>query len=311
MKNRLALGCLVLSLSAAACDDTTGTGGSGGQTSTATGKTTSSTSTSSGKGTTSSANGSGSGSTSSGPMNGSAGCGTSTSVKTGEYVQQANLDVEGASREWFLYLPPGYDPTRAYPVVYQFHGCSGSADKQNNNVPIEKHSGGDAIIVRGRAVGNCWDSGGNSPDVAFFDALVSTVEAGFCADTNRRFAAGYSSGAFMTHALACARGDKLRGVASIAGGQTGGNCTGDVAALLIHDTGDPTVGISASEGARDQNLAANGCGMTTQPFDPSPCVRYDGCEAENPVVWCETTGKGHDRQDGLAGPAFWNFLSTL
>lgn len=306
MLNRMALGCLVLTaIVTSGCDDTSpARGGSGGGASSG--------STSTGKATTAGTNstGSGSGSTGSGTANGSSGCGKSTTEMLGEYVPKT-LDVGGVTRDYFLYLPPGYDPDRAYPVVYQFHGCSSSPDKENNNVPIEKHSGGDAIIVRGRAVENCWDTGKDGTDVAFFDAMVTTVEAGFCADTTRRFAAGYSSGSFMSHVLACARGDKLRGVATIAGGQTGSNCTGDVAALLIHDANDGQVNISASVGARDQYLAANGCGATTTPFDPAPCVAYDGCDAGLPVVWCQTAGKDHDRQDGLAGPAFWNFLSKL
>lgn len=308
MSRGSALGCVALSscLFVAACDDTSGSGGASASTST--GKATSSgTSTASGSNATTSTQ---SGSTGSGTMSGSAGCGSPTTDATGAYLPKT-IDVGGATRDWFVYLPPGYDPTRAYPVVYQFHGCSSSPNKENNNVPIEDHSGGDAIIVRGRAVQDCWDNSPSGPDVAFFDAMVAKVEATYCADPTRRFAAGYSSGSFMTHALACVRGDKLRGVASIAGGQTGQSCKGKLAALLIHDADDGTVNISASVGARDQYLSANGCAATTQPFDPSPCVQYDGCAAGLPVVWCQTSGKGHDRQDGLAGPAFWNFLSKL
>jgi polyhydroxybutyrate depolymerase len=251
----------------------------------------------------------GSTSTGSNPV-GSAGCGIAPTEATGEWLAKTT-DVGGVVREWFVYLPAGYDAERAYPVVYQFHGCSGSPTREDNNVPIQNESGADAIVVRGRAVGDCWESGGGSPDIAFFDAMVGAVEGAYCADPERRMAVGYSSGAFMTHQLACSRGAELRGVATIAGGQTGSGCTGQVAALLIHDTGDGTVGIGASEGARDQNLEANGCGQETAPFDPAPCVAYQGCQEGSPVVWCQTSGSGHDRQDGLAAPAFWSFLSAL
>jgi poly(3-hydroxybutyrate) depolymerase len=219
------------------------------------------------------------------------------------------IDVGGATRDWFVFLPPGYDPMKPYPVVYQFHGCS--PDKESNNVPIENESKDSAIIVRGRAVADCWDTTGEGPDVKFFDAMMDAVEAGYCADVDRRFVAGYSSGSFMTHLLGCSRGALLTGVASIAGGQTGQGCTGPVAALLIHDSDDQTVNISASIGARDQYLAANHCASTTQPFDPDPCQQYDGCDAGFPVVWCQTAGHGHDRQDALAAPAFWNFFKAL
>jgi hypothetical protein len=53
------------------------------------------------------------------------------------------------------------------------------------------------------------------------------------------------------------------------------------------------------------------CGTTTMPDTPMPCVRYQGCAPGYPVDWCQTQGKMHDRQDGLAAPAFWSFFSAL
>ena len=297
--------CLLLAAcgnSGASTEGAGGGGNTGGGLASATGVT--GATTSSAQGTSGSNASSGSGTM------GSVGCGHAVTEAMGQWNPKT-VDVAGVTRDYFVYLPPVYDPARAYPVVYQFHGCSSNPDKESNNVPLQNESGGDAILVRGRAVADCWDTSANGPDVALFDAMVSATDAGYCADPKRRFVAGYSSGSFMTHVLACVRGAELRGVASIAGGQTGSNCTGKVAALLIHDSNDPTVNISASQGARDQYLAANGCGTTTTPFDPSPCVAYDGCTAGLPVVWCQTSGKGHDRQDALSAPAFWNFLSSL
>lgn len=243
---------------------------------------------------------------------GSEGCGVAVADATEQWVPKT-VEVNGASREFFVRLPAGYDTRRAYPVVYQFHGCSNQPAKENNNPPVHEQSGPDAIVVRGRAVDNCWDISANGSDVAFFDALVDAVESSFCADPDRRFAAGYSSGAFMSHRLACDRGEALRGVASIAGGLAGNACEGQVAALLIHDQGDETVDISQSENARDRHLANNGCDddAPTTPWGPAPCVAYAGCDPGHPVIWCETTGQNHSRQDGLSAPAFWQLFSTL
>jgi len=243
---------------------------------------------------------------------GSAGCGMAAGMALGEWVEQT-LESGGVMRTYDVWLPAGYDPMRPYPVDYQWHGCSDGPERENNNVPMERQSGGDAIHVRGRAVGRCWDTAAMGPDVAFFDALVVAIESRFCADPARRWATGYSGGAFMTHRLACVRGAALRGVATIAGGQGGSMCTGTVAALLIHDREDGTVGIAASEGARDALVTANGCDAAAArtPTDHPPCEAYVGCESDTPVVWCETTGMNHDRQDGFAAPAFWDFLSSL
>src|SRR4051794_27498825 len=77
----------------------------------------------------------------------SAGCGRASTLAVNTFVAQT-LDVAGTMREFWIRLPTGYDPARAYPIIYQFHGCSSGA-RQDNNVPIHTLSGGNAIIVRG------------------------------------------------------------------------------------------------------------------------------------------------------------------
>jgi polyhydroxybutyrate depolymerase len=255
---------------------------------------------------------SGSADSSSGGIEGTTGCSLPLAIATAEWVPMT-VDVDGITREYFVYLPEGYDPVLPYPVVYQFHGCSDSEDRQSNNVPVHDYSGSDAIIVRGKAIESCWDTAPDGSGVALFDAMVPEVESQWCADPARRFVTGYSSGSFMTHRLACVRGDMIRGVASIAGGQGGNDCVGEVAGLLIHDSGDPMVNISTSEAARDRLIEANGCdaGAPTTPTAHPPCEAYAGCDPELPVVWCQTMGEGHGRQDAFAGPAFWEFLAAL
>jgi|SRR5688572_10049777 polyhydroxybutyrate depolymerase len=243
-----------------------------------------------------------------------AGCGLASEVEAESFVQQT-ITVGGGvgARDYFIRIPAGYDPARPYPIVYQHHGCSSEPDRETNNVPLEGQSGAGAILVRGKAATDCWDTAPAGPDVAYWDAMVADVDARWCIDPARRFATGYSSGSFMTHRLACLRGDLLRGVATIAGGQAEADCAGDPAALLIHDLNDGVVGIGASEAARDSYLSRNSCDLRTEPTptDHPPCVEYAGCADGRPVVWCMTTGQQHDRQDGLAAPIFWDFLSSL
>ncbi len=64
--------------------------------------------------------------------------------------------------------------------------------------------------------------------------------------------------------------------------------------------------------------------MTTMPYDPGPgvkatagstidCVQYMGCMPGYPVVFCTTTGLGHNDQigTGLSTFGFWNFWMSL
>lgn len=222
-------------------------------------------------------------------------------------------------REYFVYLPTGYDAMRAYPVVYQFHGAGGTG--KSNNVPIEKSSLGNAIVVGPTSLVNAsenrtqWQfTSAASPDLTFFDALVTEINANYCVDTSRLFATGFSSGGWMCNLLGCLRPTVLRGYGIVAGGIAinAKSCSMDgVAARFIHDLNDTENVIANNERARDRLLMTNGCGTTTAPEEPTPCVRHQGCRAGLPVDWCQTTGKGHSVQASLSGPALWRFFSSF
>ena len=218
----------------------------------------------------------------------------------------------GSNRPYSVRLPTGYTPTRAYPVIVLLHGCGGG----DNNVPMQNATGTDAILIRGTgsAADTCWQTAANSADVMFFDAMVADTKTRFCADENRFFAVGYSSGSWLVNQLTCIRSTILRGAGSVAGGESAGNnCTGPVARIFIHDMNDPSNQFSASEKARDRQLTQNGCDKTMAPVatTPAPCVNYPGCPAAYPVVWCPTTGQMHNRQDSVAPGAFWNVFKKL
>jgi poly(3-hydroxybutyrate) depolymerase len=234
-----------------------------------------------------------------------------TTQTAGQWVQ-SNVTSGGMSRPYSVRLPTGYTAAKAYPIIVELHGCGGGT----NNVPMEKPAGSDAIVIRGTgsASGTCWDTSANGPDVAFFDAMVADTKARFCADENRVFAVGYSSGSWLVNQLTCIRSSILRGGASVTGGESAsGTCKGPVARIFVHDKDDTTNVISGSEKARDRQLKQNGCDTSMQPVavDPSPCVRYPGCPTAYPVEWCQTSGQMHNRQDSWAPAAFWNFFKQF
>ena len=65
--------------------------------------------------------------------------------------------------------------------------------------------------------------------------------------------------------------------------------------------------------ARDRILMANGCQMTSKPWNAAfpGCVIYDGCMPDYPVVWCLTMGQGHSTGGINSSKGFWTFWSTL
>lgn len=241
---------------------------------------------------------------------GSSGCGVDPEIPEDFWVLQ-QTEADGVPRDYYVRLPENYKRNRPYPVVYQFHGCFSGDNRWQNNHPIHAAADGDAIVVRGVAIEDCWDFSAQGSAVALFDVMVAEVEERFCADDARRFASGYSSGAFVSHQLSCQRGDMLRGIATLGGGVLGSDCTGQTAAYVVHDVGDSVVSIVHGRNGRNGNLERNACALSTQPVEPEPCVQYEECDPGYGVIWCETQGFGHGRRDDYAAPAFWAFFDGL
>jgi polyhydroxybutyrate depolymerase len=258
------------------------------------------------------------------PAAASPGCNLPAAQALASWVEQPKLPVNGKDRQWWIWLPTDYNPTRAYPVVFTFHGC-GSPD---NYVPMQKVTADKAIVVRGTGISNnCWGYSANGDDVKFFDAMLAALETKRCVDQSRIFTTGYSSGSWLVNTLNCERGDKLRASGSVSGGVAVNTamCPGsatpavppkakEYARIFIHDADDTTNKFMGNGNDKElaRLVAANHC-MPTGPVpeDPSPCARYQGCDAGMPVIMCRTTGKRHDRQDTLATTAFWKLFSSL
>jgi len=125
----------------------------------------------------------------------------------------------------------------------------------------------------------------------------------------------------------CQRGDKLRGSGSVSGGVAvdTSKCPGsavpttpakpkEFARIILHDSDDTTNEFMGAGNDKElaRLVAANHCLATAPvPEEPSPCARYQGCDAGMPVIMCQTSGKQHDRQDTLATTAFWKLFSSL
>lgn len=269
----------------------------------------------------------------------SAGCGMPPNQVVMNYVEYketvtlpAGTNALWANRDYFVWLPSGYDPNRAYTTVFLGPGCGGTGDQV---VPVQTASTTNAILIgldpdppaEGRACFNTESP--TTPEVPYFDETLKEVEAKFCIDTSRVFIAGFSSGAWLADTLGCVRAGVIRGQGTAAGELQGGlTCSGQpIAALMNHDMGDGSNSYSQDfSGARAAIAMRNGCTTTTMPYDPGVttddkdlmghpilCVEYQGCKPGYPLVWCPTTGYGHSDQtgSGLSTIGWWKFWETL
>jgi polyhydroxybutyrate depolymerase len=110
-----------------------------------------------------------------------------------------------------------------------------------------------------------WDTSLQGKDVAYLGALLDTVERSLCVDTNRVYVTGYSNGAFMTSALACAYANRIAAAAPVAGIRDIAGCqpARPVPVIAFHGTADRFVPYDGSVGSAVASLPApDGSGRT-------------------------------------------------
>lgn len=241
---------------------------------------------------------SGGGAAASGP-----GC-SAAKVRTGALHEQ--VTIAGRRRTYTLVVPANYAPGLPYALVYVLHGHGGSGANARATFDLERLAKGEAIFLYPDAPGG-WDldsETAKNPDVALFDASLARTHAAYCVDLSRVFVAGFSNGAYMANQLACRRGDRIRAVATHAGGgpyeNAGATYDDDgqlrcasskpVASLVIHGLADATVPVGEGDKSVAHWRHANHCAGTAPSGSPE-CVVGTGCA--NPVWTCKIPQLGH------------------
>jgi poly(3-hydroxybutyrate) depolymerase len=232
-------------------------------------------------------------------------------------------------RKYCTTMPKNYNPKMPYPVIFYGPGCGATACENSSftgrtDIFIVQAIAGadakDANIVPKNGSPGCFQAGkestADSPEGPYFDQVMNEVESKYCTDRGKIFAAGTSSGAWLSNYLACARGNRIRGTASDSGGIQFNRptCTGGAAVMEL--PGDSAMS-SDQEGheigaalARDMFIKLNGCSMTatTVMLGKASCQVYGNCAS--PVAWCNVGGS-HQSGNSYLSPTGWAFWSML
>ncbi len=268
------------------------------------------------------------------PLAVSSGCGKAP-LSSGNHT----ITSGGQSRSYILRVPANYDSSHGYRLVFGFHWNGGTANDVDSGGTdgynwsyyglrrLADAAGNGTIFVAPQGIGNGW-ANSNGRDVTFTDDMLSQLEAGLCVDTTQVFSSGFSYGAAMSYALACARPTVFRAVAIYSGANLSG-CSGGtqpVAYIGLHGLRDNVLPIASGRALRDQFVRNNGC---TPQNPPEPAqgslthivTAYSGCRAGYPVVWAAFDGAGHDPgpRDGCTCDGWqtwtsgvvWNFFSQF
>jgi polyhydroxybutyrate depolymerase len=147
----------------------------------------------------------------------SRGCGRP--AKTGAFTLAA-VDGNHKPRTYLIEVPVDYSPSRAYPLIFVFHGGGGSG-AQGAAWGLQRAAGalGSGIFVFPNGIpfqreGIGWDDRKDGYDLPFFDNMLNDLEAAYCIDPRKIFVAGFSWGADFALVLACHRGNQIRALAA-------------------------------------------------------------------------------------------------
>jgi hypothetical protein len=210
-------------------------------------------------------------------------------------------------RSYCTIMPNGYtpDPTKPYPLLVYGPGC-GATSCEGVGL-FTGHTDGMMVVqaIASSTAKNpdgssqCFQTGKlstvDSPELNYFDQIISEVSAKYCVDKGRIFVAGTSSGSWFSNYLGCARGNVIRAISPDSGGIPFAHppCTGGAAAFQFPgneatdtDSMGHPIGMTV---ARDLFITANGTATTpTQmKFGNITCDYYSGV---SPVVYCPVCG---------------------
>jgi poly(3-hydroxybutyrate) depolymerase len=286
---------------------------------------------------------------------GSAGCG-----KTGQATGALDLTISDGktpNRRYKMKVPTNYDPQVPLPIVMAFHGLGASPDLAIGfGIQDAPGASASAIFVYpqgsvytgttedAEVVGQVgWFDQCGSVDMTFVKNILASVEANYCVDQNRVFAAGFSWGCDFVTALNCCEGTFLRGI-SVASCtdeynkgvvanvkdpdyylnyynlNSAGVCRGKGSAAIrfTHDASGSDTGYVARSFFHTSFLfrSINSCSNTSTavnsttlaPVRSSVCSSFNGCAS--PVVECSYRNLGHALPPNW-GSDTWQFFSSF
>jgi polyhydroxybutyrate depolymerase len=171
------------------------------------------------------------------------------------------LEFDGAERSYVAHVPDGaaIGAPLTLPVLVVLHGAGGNAAKAEFATGLSDYAQSDDFIVvypSGTQVAEIpeqlgWNADGccgvpaasGVDDVGFITAVLDDIESKYAVDAERIYVAGFSNGGMMTYRLSCELGDRIAGIAVIAGAFNVSECESDARTdvLIVHGTDDQTV----------------------------------------------------------------------
>jgi polyhydroxybutyrate depolymerase len=140
----------------------------------------------------------------------------------------ASIVSSGQKREYLLYVPGSYDPTKPAPLVISLHGAGGWPVQQMELSQWNRLAESEGFLVvypsgmesAGPRIWHVDSGGGLGRDVAFISELIDKLEASYNIDPSRIYANGFSNGGGMSFVLSCTLSNRIAAVGMVGAAQT-------------------------------------------------------------------------------------------
>ena len=155
-----------------------------------------------------------------------------------------SLVSSGEKREYLLYVPRSYNPSKPAPLIISLHGAGGWPVQQEDVSQWDGVADAEGLIVvypagsanRGPPV---W----RETDVRFISDLIDRLERSYNIDRDRIYANGLSNGGGMSFFLSCKLSDRIAAVGLVGAALSfpWRECTDrrPVPVIAFHGTADP------------------------------------------------------------------------
>lgn len=230
------------------------------------------------------------------------------------------LISSGEKREYLLYVPKSYDPSKPVPLVITIHGFAQWPANQAevsrwNRLADEEgfivvYPSGLGLPKRWRVTPSAENPTAVATELQFFEDLIDKLSAEYAIDSTRIFANGLSNGGGMSLRLACSLPERIAAIGSVAGAYLVdlADCPGGVPGIFFHGQADKIVPFEGGPSERFElpfpNIAAfvenyaclNGCALDESVIlDKGHVlgVRYEGCPTGANVVFYTISDGGH------------------
>lgn len=229
--------------------------------------------------------------------------------------QEWTLSSAGGTRRLLVHVPKANSVGALRPLVFNFHGATGSAEWARSNTQFDSVADAKGlIIVYPDGYQKSWNGtaccGGavanNIDDVQFVrDMLDKILIPRYCVDPRRVYATGFSNGGYFSHRLACELSDRIAAISSVAGvnGMPSCNPKRPVSILQTHGTADGVINYNLAPSTVQAWAVRNGCtggSKETYRNGNAHCEAWLNCQGGTTVQFCTVDGMGH-RWPGSTG----------